>query len=376
MNPLMKRLFNSVRDGLFIVSPEGKTRYANMAALRLIPCNLGASLPNEPLQRLIAGVSAGHIPLPHQADIELGADCLEAGADRIRADLLHSPVGSDYVVLLHNITAEEFYRTGVKNLASLVEKLHREDLSTLSENISNVLRRMEAGIFDEMPDNLETLKALMLVAQQQLSAIDKLGQLAELSGIHSVEASDRIDLTQSLLLASQKLRTLAQSRSMRVVIEKPDFDPPPVYGSAIWINRIIEELLENALKHGRISTDVTIHFNQNASFLLLTFRNAGKALPSTLQNRIFDEGFRGKHARDNKLAGLGLGLAICRQVIALHGGHLSEGNPGDDSIEFSIELPTGAPQNDSAQLDLVQAQRYAQDLARLMQRKRAAAITG
>jgi len=373
MNTQMQRLFNSVRDGLFIVSQSGVVRYANQAALRLIPCIDNRPLPNEPLQRMIAQAAAGHIHLPHKDQIELGADCLEAGADVIRAELLQSPVGTDYVVLLHNVTTEQFFKTGVRNLGNLVDRLHRGPLNDFAEKLSTQITQMSFADPAQMTALRERIDETLNDGRALLSAVQKLAQMAELSGGAAMLSEDRIELGPLMLASADRLSSAAQRRRMRIIVERPETELPPVYGSELWISRVFDEMLENSIKHGSGDSDIVAHLHQNASFVMVTVRNVGKALPTTLQNRLFHEGARGKSAAD--LPGLGLGLPLCQQIIDMHGGHLSVENAADDSVEFAIELPTGAPHHDTAQLDLQQAQRYAQDLAKMMSRRKSMGST-
>ena len=76
---------------------------------------------------------------------------------------------------------------------------------------------------------------------------------------------------------------------------------------------------------------------------------------------------------ENPAGGPGLGLALCQRIVALHGGRLQLPEEDTDGlVEVRLELATGAPAVDDEALNIEQAKRYAQDMAALMHRMRAA----
>ena len=67
---------------------------------------------------------------------------------------------------------------------------------------------------------------------------------------------------------------------------------------------------------------------------------------------------------------LRIGLPLAKRIVELHGGHIRVGDSDSDEIQVLLELPTGAPQRNPMRLDMVQAQKYAADLAKLVSRQR------
>lgn len=72
---------------------------------------------------------------------------------------------------------------------------------------------------------------------------------------------------------------------------------------------------------------------------------------------------------------MSIGLPLCKRIVELHGGQLKIQHREDDSTELTLQLPTGGSRRENAKLDMQQAQRYAEDLAKLMARRRAKAGT-
>ena len=72
--------------------------------------------------------------------------------------------------------------------------------------------------------------------------------------------------------------------------------------------------------------------------ITLTFVNAGKTIPQEKLDRIFDQFFRLDSARASRTGGAGLGLAIAREIVELHGGTI-RAESAHDTVTFTVTLP-------------------------------------
>jgi len=371
MNPLMQRLFHTVRDGLFIVSRDAEVRFANEAALRLIPTALGVRIPNPDLERMVKSVASGYTALPHQEDIELGRDCLVADADVIRAYLMASPVGTDLVVILHNLTESEFFGTAMDNFSSMLQRECSGDMDALNAALEALEQQIDTADAEQV---CQLRAAVKQKGHSVFETVAKLAGLAALSDGEALVAEERIVLSQWLTRAVDHCRPMANERQVRILIDSKVEEMPPVYGSEKWLDRVLIECVDNAVRYGAPGSEVYLSARAQGEHVRISVRNMGaNGVPAHLRHRLLRSLYRGKNAILAGEPGLGLGLSLARQVVELHGGHLVIDQPDTDEIECAIEMPTGAPKNDARQLDLEQAQRYARDLARLMQRRAAKA---
>ncbi len=76
----------------------------------------------------------------------------------------------------------------------------------------------------------------------------------------------------------------------------------------------------------------------NEQRLSLTFWNTGNTIPEEKLNRIFEQFFRLDSARSSRSGGAGLGLAIAKEIVELHGGTIRAASE-NEVIEFILELP-------------------------------------
>lgn len=369
MNPQMKRLFHTVRDGLFILSRTAEVCFANEAALRLIPAQVGRPIPNADLARLVASANAGYTALPHAQDIELGADCLVADADVVRAHLMGSPVGDDLVVILHNLTEQQFFDTALANFGCLLQRECGGQIDALGTAFDAFEAHLPAA---DGPVLASLREHTVQRARALFETITRLAALAALSDGEALVGDERILIADWLQRAAGHCRTLAAERRIHLLIDAGVDDLPPVYGSERWLDRVLIECVDNAVRYGAEGSDVYLSAAAHGAFVRISVRNMGvSGVPAHLRQRLLRPLYRGKNAIDADEPGLGLGLSLASRVVALHGGHLSVDQAERTQIECAVELPTGAPHHDAQQLDLVQAQRYARDLAALMQRREA-----
>jgi two-component system sensor histidine kinase CpxA len=115
------------------------------------------------------------------------------------------------------------------------------------------------------------------------------------------------------------------------------------------LRRAVENILRNAIRHAPEGTPIEMALDCQPSTVSLSIRDYGPGVPEEMLQRIFKPFFRVDGARDSASGGAGLGLAIAKSAIALHGGNLSATNmqPG---LLVRIELPGDlkVPTEDSA----------------------------
>ena len=102
--------------------------------------------------------------------------------------------------------------------------------------------------------------------------------------------------------------------------------------------RVFDNLLRNAFHYSFPGSTVRITGQQEADTVVLTFTNEGRTIPAEKLERIFDQFFRLDSSRATRTGGAGLGLAIAKEIIALHGGTIRAAS-ADNRITFTVRLP-------------------------------------
>ncbi len=103
--------------------------------------------------------------------------------------------------------------------------------------------------------------------------------------------------------------------------------------------QVILNLISNAIKYSPEGSPIEVMLEKRASNALIQIKDAGKGIPKDQQEHIFETFYRTPDAQTSSKRGLGLGLAISKNIVERHDGHIwCESEPGNGSI-FFVELP-------------------------------------
>jgi two-component system sensor histidine kinase KdpD len=128
--------------------------------------------------------------------------------------------------------------------------------------------------------------------------------------------------------------------SHRLQVDAP-LDCPMLYADPILLERLLVNLLENALKYSPAGSTITLAASASAQHILLSVADQGRGLPPGNPDALFTAFTRGE--RESAISGVGLGLAICRTIADVHGGRISAANLPAGGARFTLSLPL-APQ--------------------------------
>lgn len=365
MNLNMQKLFDSLRDGLIIVSTEGVVRYANQAARKIMPLVPGKPMPADGIRHQLKAAGQGYVRLPLTMEVDVQGQAQDA--DRLRVTLQQAPVGDDYVVVVHNITETQFYENTVNNLAELLHQELSAPFQGMVAGLDALLAKLGGDEAYSDPASLQEMGAS--VAEEGAALLERLKQLmlmAETFSRSPMVGNDRIlaqDLVSEVLRAAQPMLT---ARRIRVGMVGINENLPTLYGSRPWLVRALAEYMHYMAGRTQEGSDFLLTAKGGGNFIILQLRNTGQGMPAHLRDRAFLPFHRGGGSPGE--SGLGLSLALCKRVVELHKGHVRLVESDDETTELILELPAGGVREAEDPDGLQQAQRYAQDIARLMQR--------
>ena len=104
-------------------------------------------------------------------------------------------------------------------------------------------------------------------------------------------------------------------------------------GSDILIYRMVYNLVENAIKYNHFGGQVTVTSYRSGKNICLSVEDTGSGIPSELKERIFEPFFRVDKSRSRQLGGVGLGLALVREIVRVHDGRITvQSSPSGGTI--------------------------------------------
>ena len=144
-----------------------------------------------------------------------------------------------------------------------------------------------------------------------------------------------LDILQNIKKHAEAVSVEANKKNLKILVDSPDGSVPPVKADANQLDRIIRNLLGNAINYTDQGGTVFIKVSVKSKFILIQVRDTGRGIPKEHIKHIF----KPFHRIRNEPGGTGLGLPIVQALIKAHGGKIwVESVPGRGST-FSFTLP-------------------------------------
>ena len=229
-----------------------------------------------------------------------------------------------------------------------LEAARRSLVANVSHDLRSPLASIRAGIealHDGVvaePDEVKRYLATALRDLTQLSRlIDDLFELARLDAgaitLH-LEETPLGDLISDTL---ESVRVRADQRGIRV---HGHVDGEPVArADAAKLQRVLDNLMENALQHTEAGGAVELVARQESDGVIVEVRDTGLGIAAADLPLIFDRFYRGDPARRRASGGAGLGLAIARGFVEAHGGTIAVQSKESRGATFTVTLPRRGP---------------------------------
>jgi CheY-like chemotaxis protein/two-component sensor histidine kinase len=150
-----------------------------------------------------------------------------------------------------------------------------------------------------------------------------------------------LDLNQVVRETIQDNRSHLELGGVRLEVRVPE-TPVTVSADGARISQVITNLLSNAIKFSAPGGAVTVSVSAEprSAQAILQVSDAGAGIDSVLIERLFEPFMQGDHTLDRNSGGLGLGLALVKGLVELHGGEVSAYSAGrNQGAEFTVRLP-------------------------------------
>ena len=229
------------------------------------------------------------------------------------------------------------------------EKLRNVLLAAISHDVRTPLTAL-IGLADGLnravpPLSAEQAQLAQAIATEARQLIALVNNLLDMARLQSGAVNLKSDWQSVEEVVGSAIRQAQHALAGRVVNTALPVDLPLVEFDAVLIERVLVNLIENAVKYGRAG-DAPIQISARATdhALLLTVRDHGPGLPAALSGRedtLFEKFTRGES--ESATPGVGLGLALCKAVVEAHRGRITATNAVGGGAEFTLTLPRRTP---------------------------------
>ena len=187
------------------------------------------------------------------------------------------------------------------------------------------------------PDNdADTLQTIKMVTEQNGRLSKMVKTLLDMSELQTVGRDDEIMVDALVDEVLADLDPLAQEKNIKLTGKCKNIT---MVGSDILIYRLVYNLVENAIKYNHSGGQVTVTAYWKEKHVYLSVEDTGNGIPEELRERVFEPFFRVDKSRSRELGGVGLGLALVREIVRVHDGSITvRSNPSGGTV-FDVILP-------------------------------------
>lgn len=184
-------------------------------------------------------------------------------------------------------------------------------------------------------NDADTLQTIKMVTEQNDKLNRMVKTLLDMSELQTVGRDDKIILDAIVEEVLADLEPLAVEKNIKLIGKCED---ATMIGSDILIYRLVYNLVENAIKYNHPLGQVTVTAYQRNKHVYLSVEDTGSGIPKELRERVFEPFFRVDKSRSRELGGVGLGLALVREIVRVHDGNITvKSNPPGGTI-FEVVL--------------------------------------
>ena len=335
----LQAVLDSIDDGLLMIDQEGRLEHLNPVAQRQLGWDegrLGQPL-GEALQRpeldqqlltVLRGGSLERLPEDLSVDIE--------GETRLLTYSL-TPVSQPKgpilgaVMVLHDVTEQRAF-----------ERVRSEFVLRASHELRTPVTGMhmafglflERAHFDPQSREADLLNTVNEEMQRLMQLINDLLNFSRYqNGMQKLTLAP-CDLQEMLEQAQARFADRANAKDVEFVIDLQS-PLPRLNADQAQLERVLDNLIDNALRHTPIGGQIRLQARRHGERVIISVEDNGEGIAYSQQGRIFEPFVQ----VGRKKGGAGLGLALCKEIVQLHGGRIGVYSRPGQGTQFYMALP-------------------------------------
>jgi NtrC-family two-component system sensor histidine kinase KinB len=335
----LQAVLDSIDDGLLIIDRQGHLEHINPVAQRQLSWNesrlgrgLGEALQrpelDEQLRLVLRGSPLDRVPEDLSLEVEEELRLLAYSLTPV----CH-PDGQilGAVMVLHDVTEQrafervrsEFVLRASHELRTPVTGMHMA-FGLLRERLKFAPQTREADLLDTVGEEMQRLTQLIN---------DLLNFSRYQSGQQKLELMP-CAVNDLLTRACERFAGPAGDKQIELQMELAS-PLPHIQADPAQLDRVMDNLLDNAVRHTPVAGSIRLHARWHAERVIISVEDSGEGIAYSQQGRIFEPFVQ----VGRKKGGAGLGLALCKEIVQLHGGRMGVYSRPGQGTQFYMALP-------------------------------------
>ena len=196
--------------------------------------------------------------------------------------------------------------------------------------------------------HLDAAQETIQMITEQNERLSKLVKtLLDMSELQTIMRNDKIELFGLIEEVLTDLEPLALEKGIALIQEPQDTTYDKEYiisnelmltGSDILIYRMLYNLVENAIKYNHVNGKVIVSAKQTGNDIVITIADTGSGIDEAFREKIFEPFFRVDKSRSREIGGVGLGLAMVREIVRAHDGKIDVHQNAYGGTTFEVKL--------------------------------------
>ena len=222
------------------------------------------------------------------------------------------------------------------------EKMKSEFISSVSHELRTPLTAIngwgETILEDTTDDPVQMRRGIRIIlneARRLSTMVEELLEFSKMEDGRFTLHMEQVDLQAEFEDAIFTYRELFRQEGIELTYDGGDEDLPPIPGDSERLKQVFCNVLDNAAKHGGAGKRIDTSISREGEFEVVRVRDYGPGIPEAELPFIKQKFYKGS----SKARGSGIGLAVCDEIVGLHGGTFEIGNAEGGGAVVTIRLP-------------------------------------
>ncbi|HVR99185.1 MAG TPA: ATP-binding protein [Thermoanaerobaculia bacterium] len=333
----LKAILAGMSEGVLVVGADGRAQLTNPAFRRLF--DFADEVTGRPVLEIVRLPELARVVEDTLKTGEPQSGQVELPSPEKKTLLLASaalPGGEHGAVVVARDTTEltrvaDMRRDFVANVS--------HELKTPLAAIRGYAETLRDGALDEGPVARRFTDRILWQCRRLQALLEDLLTLSRLEGISLPKEREAVDLHAVVRRTVEVLSGSARDKKVHLEVEEAPV--PPIPGDGDAIERMLSNLIDNAIKYNRPDGEVMVRLSQSGPQAVVEVSDTGIGIPQDSLSRIFERFYRVDKGRSREEGGTGLGLAIVKHVAQAHGGQVDVESRIGKGTTFRVRLPLG-----------------------------------